>query len=123
MPGSNASAVSTPQPDYTDPTFRGALMNDHWVTGDGSEFAMVPADLIADVYRASNAISTIARLVHNSSCEPGMSNAEPLGQAAHLGLLNAAELIGQYLTEVADRMLEGLQLAKHANESAEVRHD
>ncbi|AOI92559.1 hypothetical protein WS57_28200 [Burkholderia pseudomultivorans] len=99
------------------------MMSDHWVTGDDSEFAMVPANLIADVYRASDAITTISRLVHNSSCEPGMSNAEPLGQAAHLGLLNAAELIGQYLTEVADRMVEGLQLAKRANESVEVRHD
>ncbi|MBR8094977.1 hypothetical protein KDX09_37205 [Burkholderia cenocepacia] len=123
MPGSNASAVSTPQPDYSDPAFCSALMNDHWVTGDDSEFAKVPANFIADVYRASNAICTIARLVHNSSCEPAMSNAEPLGQAAHLGLLNAAELIGQYLTEVADRMTEGLQLAKRAIESAEVSHD
>ncbi|KVE63962.1 hypothetical protein WI96_15970 [Burkholderia vietnamiensis] len=98
-------------------------MDDHWVTGNDSEFAMVPTNLIADVYRASDAITTIARLVHNSSCEPGMSNAEPLGQAAHLGLLNAAELIGQYLTEVADRMVEGLQLAKRARDSAEVSHD
>ncbi|WP_156443223.1 hypothetical protein [Burkholderia sp. RF4-BP95] len=123
MPGSNAPAVSTSRLDYTDPTFRGAMMSDHWVTGDDSEFAMVPANLIADVYRASDAITTIARLVHNSSCEPGMSNAEPLGHAAHLGLLNAAEIVGQYLTEVADRMLEGMQLAKRVNESAEVRHD
>lgn len=118
-----SQSVSSSTSDYTDPTFRGALMDDHWVTGNDSEFAMVPANLIADVYRASDAITTIARLVHNSSCEPGMSNAEPLGQAAHLGLLNAAELIGQYLTEVADRMVEGLQLAKCANDSAEVRHD
>lgn len=117
------SSVRPSTPDYTDPALCSALMNDHWVTGDDGEFAKVPANLIADVYRASNAISTIARLVHNSSCEPGMSNAEPLGQAAHLGLLNAAELIGQYLTEVADRMVEGLQLAKYSNESAEVRHD
>ncbi|MBR7981125.1 hypothetical protein [Burkholderia cenocepacia] len=120
---STAKSASVPpaRPDYTDPAFSSVLMNDHWVTDDA--FAMVPANLIADVYRASNAISTIARLVHNSSCEPAMSNAEPLGQAAHLGLLNAAELIGQYLTEVADRMTEGLQLAKRAIESAEVSHD
>ncbi|MCA8407984.1 hypothetical protein LGN09_24050 [Burkholderia cenocepacia] len=122
---STAKSTSVPpaRPDYTDPAFCSALMNDHWVTGDDSEFAKVPANFIADVYRASNAISTIARLVHNSSCEPAMSNAEPLGQAAHLGLLNAVELIGQYLTEVADRMTEGLQLAKRAIESAEVSHD
>lgn len=117
------SSAPSSAPDYTDPTFRGALMDDHWVTGNDSEFAMVPATLITDVYRASDAITTIARLVHNSSCEPGMSNAEPLGQAAHLGLLNAAELIGKYLTELADRMVEGLQLAKRARESAEVGHD
>ncbi|MBK1820343.1 hypothetical protein [Burkholderia orbicola] len=123
MPSSIASAVSTPHPDYSDPAFCSALMSDHFVTGDGSEFAMVPANLIADVYRASNAISTIARLVHNSSCEPKMSHAEPLGEVAHLGLLDAAELVGQYLSEVADRMVEGLQLVKRLNESAEVRHE
>ncbi|AOJ74664.1 MULTISPECIES: hypothetical protein [Burkholderia cepacia complex] len=117
-----SQSVSSSTPDYTDPTFRGALTSDHWVADDDA-FAMVPATLIADVYRASDAIATISRLVHNSSCEPEMSNAEPLGQAAHLGLLNAAELIGQYLTEVADRMVEGLQLAKRARDSAEVSHD
>ncbi|MBY4768944.1 hypothetical protein [Burkholderia ambifaria] len=118
---SSSSSLSTP--DYTDPTFCGAMMSDHWVTGDDAEFAMVPANLIADVYRASDAITTISRLVHNSSCEPAMSNAEPLGHAAHLGLLNAAEIIGQYLTEVADRMAEGIQLSKRLSEAAEVRHD
>lgn len=117
------SSVPPSTPDYTDPAFCGALMNDHWVTGDDSEFAMVPANLIADVYRASDAITTIARLVHNSTCEPEMSNAEPLGHAAHLGLLNAAEIIGQYLTEVAGRMAEGIQLSKRLAEAAEVRHD
>ncbi|MCA8203172.1 hypothetical protein LGM71_19150 [Burkholderia sp. AU33545] len=123
MSAIKSSSASPSTPDYTDPTFCGVMMSDHWVTDDDSEFALVPANLIADVYRASDAITTIARLVHNSSCEPAMSNAEPLGHAAHLGLLNAAEIVGQYLTEVADRMLEGLKLAKHASESSEVRHD
>ncbi|WP_175725464.1 hypothetical protein [Burkholderia ambifaria] len=116
MANVKSSCASSSTPDYTDPTFCGAMTSDHWVTGDDSEFALVPANLIADVYRASDAITTIARLVHNSSCEPAMSNAEPLGHAAHLGLLNAAEIVGRYLTEVADRMVEGLQLANRLDE-------
>ncbi|MBU9373433.1 hypothetical protein KTE28_03680 [Burkholderia multivorans] len=122
MPGSNAPAVSTSQPNCTDPTFCGAMMSDHWVAADDA-FAMVPAAFIADVYRASDAITTISRLVHNSSCEPEMSNAEPLGHAAHLGLLSAAEIIGRYLNEVADRMAESIQQSKFIEKAAEVRHD
>lgn len=120
MPSATASAVSASQPDYSDPAYCGTLMRDHWLTGDDSKFALVPTSLLADVHRSSNAIVTIARLVSNSLCEPSMSSAEPLGHAAHLGLLNAAEIIGKYLNEVADRMAEGVQKTARHNDSAEV---
>ncbi|KVO28337.1 hypothetical protein WJ74_25730 [Burkholderia ubonensis] len=98
-------------------------MNDHWILDDEASMAMIPASLIADVSRASNAITTIARLVHNSLCEPDMSGAEPLGKSAHLGLLDAAELVGKYLDEIADRMNETAQTYGRLEDSAEVRHD
>ncbi len=68
---------------------------------------------IAERTRGSNAIQTSARLVHNSLCEPAMSGAEPLGTPAHLGLLNAMEIVGAYLDEVAQSMRECA--ARHAD--------
>jgi|GEM_PF-2564003 len=123
MPGSSASAVSTPQPDYTDPAFSGALTSDHWSLDDTPELSKIPSSLIADISRASNAIETIARIVHNSLCEPEMHDTEPLGHSAHLGLLDAAELIGKYLSGIADRMNEAAQIYADLEDSAEVRHD
>lgn len=120
---STTSAASPAKPDYRAPSFRGALMNDHWILDDGAVSATIPAHLIGDVSRASNAIETIARLVHNSLCEPDMSGAEPLGKTAHLGLLDAAELIGKYLDEIATRMNETAQAYAHLEDSTEVRHD
>jgi hypothetical protein len=92
--------------DHRDPTFRSALTCDHWNSGSNSEYSMVPTSLIGDIQRAAAAISTISRLVHNSLCEPDMTGAEPLGHSAHLGLMNAAELIGRHLRETAEKMYE-----------------
>ncbi|CAE6827120.1 hypothetical protein [Paraburkholderia aspalathi] len=61
---------------------------------------------VADVARSASAITTLARLVHNSLCEPTMSRAQPLDHAAHLGLLNAIEIIGSYLEEASNSMHE-----------------
>ncbi|WP_193097991.1 hypothetical protein [Burkholderia sp. Z1] len=118
-----SSSASPSTPDYTDPAFRGALTSDHWSRDDTPHLAKIPSSLIADVSRGSNAIETIARIVHNSLCEPDMHNAEPLGDSAHLGLLDAAELIGKYLSEIADRMNEAAQIYANLEEAAEVRHD
>ncbi|KWB54208.1 hypothetical protein WL36_02190 [Burkholderia ubonensis] len=119
MSASITPEVHSTKPDYSDPSFRGALMNDHWILDDEASLAMIPASLIADVSRASNAITTIARLVHNSLCEPDMSGAEPLGKSAHLGLLDAAELVGKYLDEIADRMNETAQSYARLEDSQE----
>ncbi|HDR9878284.1 TPA: hypothetical protein QDE50_14610 [Burkholderia cenocepacia] len=77
---------------------------DHFELEPVGEYATVPSNLIGDVHRAADAIRTIARLVHNSLCEPEMSGAEPLGLSAHLGLLNAADLVGKYLRDAAASM-------------------
>ncbi|WP_157664055.1 hypothetical protein [Burkholderia ubonensis] len=122
MSASITPEVHSTKPDYNDPTFRGALMNDHWILDDEANLVMIPSSLIADVSRASNAITTIARLVHNSLCEPDMSGAEPLGKSTHLGLLDAAELVGKYLDEIADRMNETAQSYARLEEQSEASH-
>lgn len=99
-----SSSDRSAKPDYQSPSFRGALMNDHWALAQCSEYSTVPSSLIADLNRASLAITTISRLVHNSLSEPDMSSAEPLGAPAHLGLLCAIEIVGEYLERVADEM-------------------
>jgi hypothetical protein len=104
---------SASKADCTSRTFRGVLLGDHWRVGE-RELSMVPSDCIAEINRASTAIQTIARLVHNSLCEPDMSDAEPLGQSAHLGLLSAVEIIGTHLDEVANAMREsGIRHAEY----------
>lgn len=122
MPASTTPASSPAKPDYRAPSFRGALMNDHWILDDEAGLATIPADLIGDVSRASNAIMTISRILHNSLCEPDMSGAEPLGKTAHLGLLDAAELVGKYLDEIADRMNEAAQCHAKFEQSKEKNH-
>jgi len=120
MPKAIPLVQSEPKPDYTAPSFRGALMRDHWDTG--REMSMVESASIHEIQRASIAINVIARLVHNSLCEPQMSGAEPLGQPAHLGLLNAMEIIGKHLGEVADTMTRsGDVYAKFEEERGESR--
>lgn len=122
MPGSNASAVSTPQPDYADPTFRGALMSDQYVA-DRAVCGFVSLADLGDVARAADALRTVARLVHNSLSEPEMSGAEPLGLSAHFGLLNAAEVIAKYLVELEERMHETADSYARVKADSEVRHD
>lgn len=122
MSAIKSSSASPSTPDYTDPAFSGALTSDHWSLDDTPELSKIPSSLIADVSRASNAIEMISRIVHNSLCEPEMHDAEPLGRSAHLGLLDAAELIGKYLADIAVRMNEAAQIYADLD-SAEVRHD
>lgn len=105
MPGSTSSRISSPKPDYNTATYRGALVRDHYA-GDCDQCGFVSLSDLGDVARAADAIRTISRLVHNSLSEPEMSDAEPLGLSAHLGLLNAAEVIAKYLVEVEARMRE-----------------
>ncbi|MBW5807466.1 hypothetical protein FOZ70_22305 [Burkholderia sp. COPS] len=113
--------MSETKRDHLAPSFRGALTCDHFELDSVGEHATVPSNLIGDVNRAADAISTIARLVHNSLCEPEMSGAEPLGLSAHLGLLNAADLIGKYLRDAAVSMNDCAR--GFAERAAEVNHE
>ena len=123
MSRSNCSS-QIPTPDYSSPSFRGALTLDHWLIDEESDSSMVPSDCIAEMSRASEAISTIARIVHNSLSEPKMSGAEPLGLSAHLDLLGGMEIIGKYVGEMADKMREHAHdYARFANEKAEADHE
>lgn len=99
-----AESSTSEKPDYRDAAFRGALMRDSWMIDDDLYLSTVPSDLIGDVSRAGDALRTIGRLMHNSLCEPEATGAEPLGLSAHLGLMNAAELIGHRLADIADHM-------------------
>ncbi|MFW6851842.1 hypothetical protein ACODYM_11155 [Burkholderia gladioli] len=92
------------KPDYQDSAFRGALMRDHYTGSDPCQGGFVHFSDLGDVARAADALRTISRLVHNSLAEPEMSDAEPLGLSAHLGLMNAADLIAKYLLELEGRM-------------------
>jgi len=100
------SAVPSPKLTYTDAAYRGALMRDLYAGADRAQCGFVSLSDLGDVARAADALRTISRLVHNSLSEPEMSDAEPLGLSAHLGLLNAAEVIAKYLVELETRMRE-----------------
>lgn len=101
-----ASAAPSPKPDYTHVAFRGELVRDHYAGADRGQCGFVSLSDLGDVARAADALRTISRLVHNSLSEPEMSDAELLGLSAHLGLLNAAEVIAKYLVELETRMRE-----------------
>lgn len=95
--------------EYLEPSFRGTLVKDWWTEGEPERY-VVHSGNVADIRRASAAVTTIARLVHNSLSEPLMSGGEPLGAPAHLGLLNALEIVGAHLHEVAEHMFEDAKL-------------
>lgn len=97
---------STMRPDYNDPSFRGALTSDQWGEDNAPEFSTIPTSCIVEIRRTSNAIKTISRIVHNSLTQPAMSDAEPLGNSAHLGLLDALEIMGVYLNDIQESMTE-----------------
>lgn len=99
------SAVPSQKPDYAGAAYCGALMRDQYVA-DHAQCGFVSLSDLGDIARAADALRTVARLVHNSLCEPEMSDAEPLGLSAHLGLLNASEVIAKYLVELETRMRE-----------------
>ncbi|QTO42165.1 hypothetical protein [Burkholderia latens] len=122
MPGANSSRISTQKPDYTDAAFHGALMRDQYAGDDHVQGGFVQFTDIGDVARAADALRTISRLVHNSLSEPEMSDAEPLGLSAHLGLLNAADLIAKYLVELEKRMRETAHSYAQFKARQEVQH-
>ncbi|WP_293046546.1 hypothetical protein [Paraburkholderia sp.] len=98
-------------------------MFDHYARPNAPEWSTVSSDLIGEISRASNAISTISRLVHNSLCETVDDvdvDVVPLGHEAHCGLLNAADLIGQYLHQIAGKMHD--QAHAHVEKRAKVHH-
>ena len=92
--------------DYNARSFHGALMTDWWLDHDAREHSTIHSSHIAEINRASSAITVIARLVHNSLSEPEMSKTEPLGRAACEGLLDGLEIIGRYVGDLTDRMRE-----------------
>ncbi|WP_250464248.1 hypothetical protein [Caballeronia sp. GAFFF2] len=92
--------------DHEQLNFKGAMMRDYMVADGEEELMHIASADVAELDRASNAIQTISRLVHNSICEPQMSGAEPLGFSAHVGLLNAMEVIGAHIGRLADSMRE-----------------
>lgn len=114
---------SSPKPDYTALSFRGALMRDNWNSEGDPEWSSVPSYFIGEVGRASNAVRTIARLVHNSNEEPQMSGAEPLGRVAHSGLLDALEIVGQHLTYLEESMRNHARYCVELKRMQEVNHD
>lgn len=63
------SAVSSTKPHYNAPSLRGALTCDLFASDVGGGHATVPPNLVGDIQRASDAIRTISRLLHNSLCE------------------------------------------------------
>ncbi|MBU9438704.1 hypothetical protein LGM85_13855 [Burkholderia multivorans] len=118
----SSSAVPSPKPDYTDAAFRGALMRDHYAADHAAQCGFVSLSDLGDVARAADALRTVARLAHNSLCEPEMSDAEPLGLSAHLGLLNATEVIAKYLVKLEERMRETADSYAQFKKEQEARH-
>jgi hypothetical protein len=116
-------AAPLPKPDFNSPSFRGALTCDHFAGDDDQEHSTIKTYCIAEVSRASDAVETIARIVHNSLSEPSMSGAEPLGHAAHTALLGGVEILGRYLREIADTMRRTAGLFKEHEHSSEANHD
>jgi hypothetical protein len=92
------------------------LMNDPWMYSE-AEWCEVSTKHVADVARAANAIQKIARLVSNSAQEPSLTGAKPLDQDTHTGLLQAAEIIGKYLGDLAESMAKTDTMLQAARKS------
>lgn len=92
----NDSTIEAPKPH--------PLVADYWLSDDDAEHSFVCTSDIADVSRASDAIRTMVRIVHNSISEPDMSGAQPLDRGSMLALLSGAEILGKFIYQMTDEM-------------------
>lgn len=80
------------------------LVSDYWLSDGDSVHSAVSSSDIADVSRASDAIRTMVRIVHNSMSEPDMSGSQPLDRGSMLALLAGVEILGKFIFTAADEM-------------------
>ncbi|CAM2155510.1 hypothetical protein PT2222_330096 [Paraburkholderia tropica] len=80
------------------------LVADYWLSEDEQPHSVVNSEDVADVSRATDAIRTMVRIVHNSLSEPDMSGAQPLDRGSMLALLSGVEILGKFIFQAADEM-------------------
>ncbi len=82
------------------------LTTDGWMPVDCEEHATVRHSQIADVQRAVSAAGAIARLLHNSLCEPDATGAQPLGRGMEIDLTDALLCLSDYAFDRIEDMGE-----------------
>jgi hypothetical protein len=95
------------------------LTTDYWHGDDADELSTIHSCRVANVSRAADGIKSISRIVHNSLCEPDMSDGQPLDRGTELALLYALECLGDYIFDQAEEMRETATMhAKFQREQA-----
>ncbi|WP_430230547.1 hypothetical protein [Paraburkholderia tropica] len=93
---------------HKDPTLEATkphpLVTDYWLSDDDQPHSVVNSEDVADVSRATDAIRTMVRIVHNSLSEPDMSGAQPLDRGSMLALLSGVEILSKFVFQTADEM-------------------
>lgn len=98
------------------------LVADYWIGDDESEYSMVHTYAIAEISRATDAIRTIARIVHNSLSEPAMTSSQPLDEGTVRSLLDGIDSLGNYIFEKTEDMRETAALHAEYERSKEARN-
>ncbi|MCO1343435.1 hypothetical protein L0Z26_16255 [Burkholderia multivorans] len=95
--------AKTNTPEFTKPH---PLLVNYWVGPDDAEHSTVLTRSIADITRATDAIRTLSRIVHNSISEPAMTRAQPFDDGTMRSLLCGIEVLGQFIFEQTELMRE-----------------